>query len=140
MRLRYPLQLLPAAWRLRILIYARYSTEEQHQSSIQDQIDYCKKFLHENGITDPDIEVLHDAEMSGELVSRPGIDRARQLINSRWPNLILSEDCGRLFRHETACGELIETVVDLSIRYIAINDDVDTAEEDWDDRDRKSVV
>jgi len=126
----------PVGRRLRILIYARYSTEDQNPSSIEDQIAYCKEFLKGNGIniTDAEIIVLSDAEMSGELVSRPGIDRARELIAKRWPDVYISEDCGRLFRHETACGEHLETAVDLGIRYIAINDDVDTAEEDWDDR------
>lgn len=50
----------------------------------------------------------------------------------RW-DLILVEDSGRLFRHETACGELIETAVDNGIRVLCLNDDVDTAEEDWED-------
>lgn len=83
---------------------------------------------------DAEMIELSDAQMSGELVSRPGIDRARELIAARWPDVYISEDCGRLFRHETACGEHIETAVDLGIRYIGINDDVDTLEDDWDDR------
>src|SRR5262245_54978423 len=125
---------VPPGRRLRILIYARYSTEEQHPSSIDDQIAYCEEFLRANGITDIEVIVLSDREMSGELVSRPGIDQVRERILARWPDLLLCEDTSRLFRHETACGELIETAVDLEIRVVAINDDVDTAEDDWDDR------
>ena len=71
--------------------------------------------------------------MSGELVFRPGIDQVRAGVAARRWDLILVEDSGRLFRHETACGELIETAVDNGIRVLAINDDVDTAEEDWED-------
>jgi DNA invertase Pin-like site-specific DNA recombinase len=133
LRVRIAIQ-KPAGRRLRVIIYARYSTEEQHPSSIDDQIAYCKEFLKTNGITDAEIVVFQDAEMSGELVSRPGIDEVRARIHSRWPDLLLCEDSSRLFRHETACGELIETAVDLNVRCIAINDDVDTFDEDWDDR------
>jgi DNA invertase Pin-like site-specific DNA recombinase len=132
-RLRMPIRALPGR-RLRILIYARYSTEEQDASSIADQIDYCKKFLTENGITDADIIERMDPETSGELVSRPGINQVRDLIGTRAVDVLMCEDTSRLFRHVTACGELIETAVDLDIRVIAINDDMDTAEEDWDDR------
>ena len=54
-------------------------------------------------------------------------------IAARKWNLIVVEDSGRLFRHETACGQLIESAFDNGIRVIAINDDVDTADEDWED-------
>lgn len=135
MSLRLRIRILtPVGRRLRVIIYARYSTEEQHPSSIDDQIAYCKEFLRANGITDAEIVVLSDAEMSGELVSRPGIDQVRERVCARWPDLLLCEDSSRLYRHETACGELIETAVDLNVRVIAINDHMDTADEDWDDR------
>jgi len=137
-RLRIRIQ-WPAGRKLRIVIYARYSTEEQHPSSIADQFAYCKEFLKANEITDAEIFDLSDAEMSGELVSRPGINRVRELIDERWPDLLLCEDSSRLFRHETACGELVETAVDLNVRVVAINDDLDTAEEDWDDRLHESA-
>jgi hypothetical protein len=138
MRLRYPIE-RPAGRLLRVLICARYSTDEQHPTSIADQICYCREFLRINGVDDAEIVEVSDAEMSGELVNRPGINEARRRIDARWPDLYLSEDCGRLFRHETACGEHLETAVDLGIRYIGINDDVDTAEEDWDDRLREAM-
>lgn len=131
--LRTPLQ-TPAGRRLRVIIYARYSTDEQHPTSIVDQISFCKQFLKDNGIADAEIITFEDPEMSGELVSRPGINQVRDRILSRWPDVLLCEDSSRLFRHETACAELIETAVDLKIRCIAINDDVDTTEDDWDDR------
>jgi DNA invertase Pin-like site-specific DNA recombinase len=133
LRLRTPIK-LPVGRRLRVLIYARYSTDEQHPSSITDQFAYCRVFLQANGVTDAEVRELSDAETSGELASRPGINQARELVDARWPDLYVSEDSGRLFRHETACGEHIETVVDNRIRYVGINDDVDTDEEDWDDR------
>jgi hypothetical protein len=42
-----------------------------------------------NEITDAEINELSDAEMSGELASRPGINRVRELIDERWPDLLL---------------------------------------------------
>ena len=132
MQLRYPIE-RPLGRKLRVLEYARYSTEEQHPSSIADQFSYCTQLLASASVEDADIEHLSDPETSGELVSRPGIDQVRQGIRRRQWDLLLVEDSSRLFRHETACGELIESAVDQDIRIIAINDDVDTAEEDWED-------
>jgi DNA invertase Pin-like site-specific DNA recombinase len=132
MKLRNPIRVVRGI-AFRVLIYARYSTEEQNPSSIDDQVAYCKQFLASEGVLDAAFEYLSDAEMSGELVSRPGIDKVRAGICARRWNLILVEDSGRLYRHETACGELIETAVDNGIRVIAINDNVDTAEEEWSD-------
>jgi DNA invertase Pin-like site-specific DNA recombinase len=128
--LRIPIE-VPKGRPLRVLIYARYSTDEQNPRSIDDQVDYCRRFLEALGLHDVEITVLYDKGMSGELVSRPGIDEV--LAGARW-DLILCEDASRLYRHETACGELIETAVDEGIRVIFINDFVDTAEPDWDDR------
>src|ERR1700736_5598798 len=111
MHLRTPIA-SPLDRPLRILVYARYSTQEQHPSSIADQVGYCREFLAHAGVGQVEPEVLSDAELSGELVSRPGIDQVRAGIAARRWDLILVEDSGRLFRHETACGELIETAVD----------------------------
>lgn len=132
-RLRTPIA-KPSGRKLHILLYARYSTEEQDASSIPDQFAYCRQFLHGCDISDAQVEELHDSEMSGELVFRPGINNVREGIAARRWHLIVVEDSSRLFRNENACGELVDTAVDHGIRVIAINDDVDTAEEDWDDR------
>ncbi len=115
--------------RLRVVIYARYSTEEQDASSIDDQISYCKKCLAEIGITDVEFTLLDDREMSGELRHRPGIDQIWKGIEVPKWDLLVCEDAGRLFRNDSACIELIETAFDNGMRVICFNDDVDTDEE-----------
>jgi hypothetical protein len=116
------------------LLYARYSTEEQDASSNPDQFAYNRRFLLDENARDANIEELSDSELSGELVSRPGINKVREGIAARRWDLIVVEDTSRLFRHVTACGQLVESAVDQGIRVIAINDAVDPAEEDWEDR------
>jgi DNA invertase Pin-like site-specific DNA recombinase len=120
---------------LRILIYSRYSTEEQNPRSIDDQVAFCKRFLQGLlGDVPYQVKVLFDEGISGEIVSRPGIDEAYAgILEHRW-DLIVCEDASRLYRHETACGEFVESAVDEGVRVFCINDFVDTAEEDWEDR------
>ncbi|MBW3595718.1 MAG: recombinase family protein [Planctomycetes bacterium] len=124
----------PKGRRLVVLIYARYSTEEQNALSIDQQIGFCRKFLEAAGLADCELVVLSDEGISGEHVHRPGIDQVRDGIAAEKWNVILAEDSSRLFRNETACIELVGAAVDRELRVICINDYVDTAEEDWEDR------
>lgn len=118
--------------------YSRYSTEEQHHTSIPDQFAGQRRHLSRIGIS-AKIDELSDAEMSGELVSRPGINELRNGIREgRW-DLLICEDSSRLFRHDTAAIELIHTAVDAGMRVICINDSVDTSEDGWEDRLSDSV-
>lgn len=131
--LRTPLQ-NPRGRKAKYLIYARFSRDEQDASSIPDQAAYCKNFLLGEGVDGIEFEVLSDEATSGELASRPGIDEVRAGIRQRRWDLIISEDSSRLYRHETACMDLIEAACDEDIRVICINDRVDTAEEDWSEK------
>jgi DNA invertase Pin-like site-specific DNA recombinase len=129
----------PSRRRLRIVIYARYSTEEQHESSIADQIKYCRKCLEELGVTDVEIIEISDAEMSGELRNRPGIDQIWSGVEKPEWDMLVCEDAGRLFRNASACIELIEIAVDSGMRAVCFNDDVDTTKEGWQDRLRDAA-
>ena len=76
---------------IRICNYARYSTEEQDESSISDQFAYCRKFLDSLGI-DLDAVIIEEfsaPETSGETVHRPGINQVREGVDEkRWDILI----------------------------------------------------
>lgn len=125
---------VPRGRSLRVLIYARYSTSEQRRRSIKAQVEYCKKFLAELGIVNVKFEVLYDRALSGELRSRPGINRVWAGIKARRWDVILAEDCSRFYRDDVACVDLVRLAVDMDIRTFCVNDMVDTAEPDWEER------
>jgi hypothetical protein len=65
---------------LNVLIHARFSTEEQRQSSIDDQIALCQAFLAAclpkgHAPEQVDMQFIREPEISGELASRPGINQ-----------------------------------------------------------------
>jgi len=132
MRLAVPI-VQPAGRPIRILLYARYSTDEQKRSSIADQFRDCRKTLSEWGIETAEIDEFSDYEMSGELRSRPGIDQVRLGIQNRAWDLIVAEDSSRLFRNPPACCELVGDAVDRGIRVILPGDDIDTENDNWMD-------
>ena len=118
---------------LRIISYARYSTDEQHETSIPDQFAGNERHLSRIAVSGK-VDQLSDAEMSGELVSRPGINQVREGIKAGSWDLLICEDSSRLFRHDTAPIELVHLALDAGIRVICINDYVDTTEPGWEDR------
>jgi len=132
LRPRVPIA-VPPGRKLRVVIYARYSSAEQQASSITDQFGFCQKFLDALEI-EYELTLLSDEEMSGELRDRPGINEVRKGIDSKRWDLLLSEDSSRLFRNESACFELVETAADEKVRTICPNDFFDTAEPDWPTR------
>ncbi|QDT44030.1 Recombinase [Gimesia alba] len=125
---------VPLQKHLRILFYGRFSKDEQRQQSIEDQLQYCKEFLSEMGVDVSSLDEQCDRGISGEIHSRPGIDQVRQGIWKRNWDLIISEDSSRLFRGISPCMDLVGAAVDNDIRVICINDRVDTANDDWQQR------
>jgi DNA invertase Pin-like site-specific DNA recombinase len=138
MHLRQPLQ-LPTGRELRVLIHARFSTEEQRQSSIDDQIAACRAFLDVSlpKGTKPTriaVEVIKEPEVSGEIADRPGINQVWAGIEAKRWDVIIAEESSRLYRHHTKAGELFESAVDAGVRVICPSDYIDTADDDWPDR------
>jgi len=138
MHLRQPIR-MPVDRPLSVLIHARFSTDEQRQSSIDDQVASCRRFLNENlpKGTKPRqiaVEVIQEPEVSGEIADRPGINQVWAGIEAiRW-DIIIAEESSRLYRHHTKAGELFESAVDAGIRVICPSDYIDTSDEDWPDR------
>jgi site-specific DNA recombinase len=138
MHLRQPI-VVPTGKPLRVLIHARFSTEEQRQSSIEDQVASCRSFLESNlpkGYEPQQVtvEVITEPEVSGEIADRPGINQVWAGIEAKRWDLILAEESSRLYRHHTKAGELFESAVDAGVRIICPSDVVDTLDDDWHDR------
>ncbi|MBU6308878.1 MAG: recombinase family protein [Planctomycetes bacterium] len=138
MHLRQPI-VPPKDRPLSVLIHARFSTEEQRQSSIDDQIAACRAFL-DSGMpkgTKPSqvtVEVITEPEVSGEIADRPGINQVWAGIEAKRWDVIIAEESSRLYRHHTKAGELFESAVDAGVRVICPSDYIDTADDDWPDR------
>ncbi|MCA9053368.1 MAG: recombinase family protein [Planctomycetaceae bacterium] len=118
----------------RAVSVTRYSTEEQRRQTCEDQHEYCREFLSDQGVTPRDFRRISDEGISGELRDRPGIQALRAGVLARDFDLIICEDSSRLFRGIGPCVELVGLAVDHDIRVICINDGVDTTDEDWDQR------
>ena len=59
---------------MKAAIYARYSSDNQREQSIQDQISVCKNYALKNGIQVLEDCIYSDEARSGALRNRSGLD------------------------------------------------------------------
>lgn len=83
-------------------------------------------YAKENGFTNP--KFLYDDGYSGTSFNRPGWNEAVQLMEAGLVRTLIVKDHSRLGRNRLIVGQLLEEdFVRLSVRYIAIMDNIDTA-------------
>ncbi len=117
--------------RLRIVIYCRFSSDQQNEQSLADQEAACRTVLIGLGLGDVEIEVISDAACSGEMANRPGINRLWELMDEQECDVIVAEEVSRFYRHATRAMQFLESADDEGIRVITINDPIDTTNDDW---------
>lgn len=117
--------------RLRVVIYARYSTDDQNPQSIADQVTKCRAFLGSIGIQDFDEILTNDSEISGRKKNRPGINHVKSLIAAKGVDVIVAEDLSRLYRKFVFSTELLGQAIDSGVRVMTINDNIDTKDPKW---------
>ena len=54
---------------MRAVIYARYSSDNQREASIEDQIEICRRYIDRHGWTL--VRAYHDRALSGASDQRP---------------------------------------------------------------------
>lgn len=123
-------QLTPRDGRiLRVIVVARISTEHQDVRSLDDQIALCKESV-ERIYKSPVDWTLIKSRGSGEALDRLEYLELCEKIDARKYDLVIAEDMGRICRrvHSLLTAEACE---DAETRLIALNDNVDTADESW---------
>ncbi|EIG62292.1 recombinase family protein [Bradyrhizobium sp. WSM1253] len=83
----------------RAALYARFSSDQQKDRSIADQISLCRDLCAREGMTV--ISTFEDRAISGSAaVNRPGFQALMQAAESRLFDVIVAEDMDRIFRDQ----------------------------------------
>lgn len=110
-------------------LYCRLSKDDMvddESNSITNQKMILKKFADDNGFTNTAYYV--DDGFSGTYFERDGFKAMMNDIENGKIGIVITKDLSRLGRDYLKTGELIEMIFpDYNVRYIAINDGVDTA-------------
>lgn len=116
----------------KVAIYARLSREDEkdenykgQSESIENQIKYLKSIVTTKGWILADI--YKDDGYTGTNFDRPDFKRMLDDIDNKKINLVITKDLSRLGRDYIETGRYIEKIFpSKNIRYIAVNDNIDT--------------
>ncbi len=114
---------------LNVLIVCRISGPNQDEKSLDDQANLHQEWIEARSAFPFKIKVIK-SRGSGERVDREESAEIIALVDSGRYDLLLVEDLGRLYRRVHALL-LCEACVDAGVRVISVNDNIDTASEDW---------
>lgn len=112
----------------RVAIYARFSSDTQSESSIEDQVRRCREFVLANGgAVTPEL-TFSDRAASGAGTDRVGYERLMRLVTAKPPGIdvLVIEDLSRLSRAAADLFTLQRLLEYLEIRLIGVADGIDT--------------
>ena len=110
---------------MRVIIYARYSSDKQRETSLEDQIRNCERYAKKQEWSI--VERLRDQALSGAKHDRPQYQRLIELAKAKAFDILLIDDLSRLSRDQIEIEKLRRTFEYLGIRLIGVSDGIDTA-------------
>jgi site-specific DNA recombinase len=112
---------------LRTAAYARFSSDNQKDTSIDDQVRLCRDLLVRHNGSVSDEFVLSDYAISGVSKARAGFDQLLRLIESRAVDLVVTESADRLSRDLGDADRLWKLCEFHNVRLICASDGIDSA-------------
>ena len=114
---------------MKAAIYARYSSENQSEKSIDDQVRVCKKYCAENELTVCDEHIYVDEALSGSLLNRPGLQALDKAAENKEFEAVLVDDLSRLSRSNHQMLTLVLKFNYLQVKIISVADGISTDDE-----------
>ena len=102
--------------------YARYSTNKQSESSLEDQLRICERLAKQHGFEV--VARFTDAAISGGTANRPGYQAMLEAARRNEIDAIIAEDTSRLWRLLAEQAPRLAELSDLGIE--VITHDLDT--------------
>lgn len=124
-------QTMPNPMEVRVAIYCRLSRDDElagESASIQNQRELLEQYCQEHGWEV--VAVYQDDGFTGLNMNRPDLQRMIKAIERKQIDLVITKDLSRLGRNYLQTGQLLEEFFPKNrVRYIALNDNVDTGRE-----------
>ena len=108
--------------------YARFSSDNQKDTSIDDQVSLCREYLSRHGGTVHDDRILTDYAISGtQYRAREGFDKLLKLVETKAVNLVVTESGDRLTRDLGDADRLWKLCEFNGVRLVCVSDGIDSA-------------
>lgn len=110
---------------MRAAVYARFSSENQREQSIEDQVRVCREFAKRNESTVLDAHIYFDEAHSGSLRARPGLEALKKAAEAKPFDCLLVDDSSRLSRDNQHFNTLLCLFQFWGISLISVSDALD---------------
>jgi len=110
---------------LRTAIYARYSSEHQRPTSVEDQVALCRQAAGRFGCVVLDEHIYSDREITGATAQRPGYRRLLVAAQDRRFDVILVEAQDRLWRDQGETHQALRRLRFQGVHVIEVTTGVD---------------
>jgi site-specific DNA recombinase len=113
---------------MKVVLYARYSSEGQREASIEDQYRVCEAYCKRLDGWDI-VQRYGDKAISGATDRRPGYQQMLTDAQHRLFDVVLVHDFSRLSRDSVETEQARRRLVHWGVRLIGVSDGIDTAHE-----------
>ena len=111
----------------RVAAYARYSSDRQSETSVEDQLRRLRTFASANGRALKDTLTFTDHAISGASTARPGFEALMDRVKRREIDVLLVEDTSRLSRDNADALNLYKQLSFFGVQLVAISDGIDSS-------------
>ncbi len=105
---------------MRAAIYARYSSENQRETSIEDQVRQCRDWIEKQGHSV--INVYSDHAISGASILRPGYQKMREDARNGVFDLLMAEALDRLSRDQEDIAGLYKQLSFAGVQIVTLSE------------------
>ena len=111
---------------MKVAIYARYSSENQSEKSIDDQVRVCQRYIENNDLVFDEKQIYTDEAISGSVLNRPGLQALEKAIENKEVEAIAVDDLSRLSRSNHQMLTLVNKFNFYQIKIISVSDGIVT--------------
>ncbi len=107
-------------------VYARYSSENQSATSIDDQVSSCRRYAERNGLHVPAAHIYTDSAVSGARRNRQGWSALRSAAERRLFEVVLVDDLSRVSRDLAFLLGDVARLRYLDVEIVSVADGINT--------------
>ena len=109
---------------MKVAIYARYSSENQSEKSIDDQIRVCQKYIEENHYSLSEEHIFTDEALSGSLLQRPGLQALERAMENKEIEAVAVDDLSRLSRSNHQVLTMVNKFNYYQVKIISVSEGI----------------
>jgi DNA invertase Pin-like site-specific DNA recombinase len=110
-----------------VALYARFSSANQRDASIEDQLRRCAAHVGALGGRVDDEMIFSDAAISGSSLARPAFERMMTFVKKGVIKVVVTEDMSRISRDFADSASVLRELEWAGCRLIGVADGIDTA-------------